>query len=1835
MVHTPIQPILARGYLGEPELTSAAFVRQLPWAAEKICYRTGDLARYVIGADGQLTLHFVGRKDSQVKINGQRLELGEIERVLCLQSHIRHAQVLAPKSGPCQNRLVALLSPESSQREHHIACNHHVSKESLDLVDGSWEAQIRSFKDFLHDRLPSYMIPEVFILVNTFPRNSSGKLDRKWSLQFVEGLSDQDHQQLASRMMSNEMAPARPGSKMELIMRAIWSKVLRFPEEQIQWDTSFFYLGGDSISAMMISHAARQKGMTVTAGDILHYRRIDRLVQAIPEVAAAVHSDFQPEEEVQDTGEPFPLSPIQRLHFAAHGCHGDALEQQNLVLQLNYQNGIPVPDNDVLRRALHQLLVIHPMLRARFFQTENHDDRIGQIHQKIAMIDDASNMRIRFHSEVDRDYVLECIKDARRSIHLSQGPLIAVDFFRGIDQHLLSFTIHHLVVDTVSWRIVLNHLQGLLLSQGRAQAESETSSYRWWCCLSSNQARPSKEPVDNKMPSSFDTWSLRGKTNTFGQSKTRSFHLGPTTTAAIGRITKEATDFDMVDVLSAALLKSFADTFDRMPELFLESHGRDSGVSDMGQLGNVVGWFTAFAPLRLSSGPSTGRTFLDNSFQLLLNLVRKARSKPPPSVTDFNSSMEVTLNYLGAFQQVESNGMSSASPFGLYNDKKIDAGLAAMKLEQRTHSERYSLISVLVKHADNCLGVEITWNKEMSQQQDLIRWVRSFEETLVDIPQQLLGTDQPLISMVHVDHKRLAQVLGVAQRKLKLQPGNIESMYPCAPIQDSLMLAQLKDDESTKTGAYEQHFLFEVASSCRGPVDAERLRSAWHTVVQRHAIMRTIFIEDDSGFLQVVLKHATPTVDVCYQADLASADSLESLWRQQIQEGSPHPLEGALLHKLRIFIDPQPHAPSHSRVFCGLSKNHLISGGQTSRLLIKELLDTYDGREVPERVPYSQYIDFVYKQNTDETERWWFQYLSGTESCHFPRFVPPKVKGDHHEAAFAQVKATIDNKEAFMIRCQKDELTTPAILCTAWSLTLKAYLDTENVLFGLMFWGRDLPLHGAESILGPMINLLPIRARVLDDSTAIRVCHDFQANYVQQLARQTLSLARIQTVMNAARGGQGPSRAMFNTMVNIQKKVKENAGKTSAKLLFSHDTTEYDIALSIIEEADGFAISLEHRTDLISAAQAERVLKVFVGAVNSIVMSPDRLVGSISMASPLDMAQIDTWNSATLSTNYRCIHEMILQTTLGQDQAAQPAISSWDRSLTYGELDNLSSCLARRLVSLGTQPNHVVVLCFEKSMWAVVSMLAVAKAGAAFIHVHPSHPYERVKAIMEQTGSRLSLASRSQYARLSELMADNGIVLAVEEELLHDKIEAGSFSSSQVQPSHVMYMISTSGTTGKPKLVVTQHQSFSSAVQANRSRLQMDASSRVLQFTDYCFDACLEEIFTVLVAGGCICIPSDHDRLSDIAGFIKRHNVTWAAFTPSFLRTLQPVDIVPPVRFITVHAEPISQALVDHWADRVHMRPSYGPTECSVTSTVGAALRPGADARNIGWPTGCHGWVVHPRNHNLLMPVGAVGELLIEGPILGQCYFGDEDKTNASFISPPSWAPKFPQIQQSRFYKTGDLVRYDLAADDGSLLILHRMDDSQVKVRGQRVELREIEHHLDCTGAVQHGMVLMPRKGILQDRVVAVINVAATPVVAQNRRGSNSLQLISRTDLNERSIVEHSQALQTIRGSLANRVPGYMMPEIWLVVEKLPVQISHKIDRIQVTKWVETIDQDMVDTAYDLTKTQDGATDDALSEEEIAIREAWGHALRLDPGTCFIFILIFFFECCANINWYL
>ncbi|KAI1299540.1 peptide synthetase [Xylaria venustula] len=575
------------------------------------------------------------------------------------------------------------------------------------------------------------------------------------------------------------------------------------------------------------------------------------------------------------------------------------------------------------------------------------------------------------------------------------------------------------------------------------------------------------------------------------------------------------------------------------------------------------------------------------------------------------------------------------------------------------------------------------------------------------------------------------------------------------------------------------------------------------------------------------------------------------------------------------------------------------------------------------------------------------------------------------------------------------------------------------------------------------------------------------------------------------------------------------------------------------------------------------------------------------------LEQIWTWNTPLPPALEACMHDFIRERA--QENPQRIAIDSWDGHFTYEDVDSLSDLFAAKLLTLGITPGTIIPLCFEKSRWTTIAVLAIMKAGAVFALTDPNQPEGRLRTIVEQTGASVLITSKFQED-LGSHIAPNATRLTLTQQLL-DEIKT-PVELPRVSPSTNLYIQFTSGSTGKPKGVIISHVNYTSGAIPRAEAVGYKAHSRVLDFASYAFDVCIDCMLCTLSTGGCLCIPSDADRINNLSGAIRSMNVNMAHMTPSVARVLEP-DIIPSLEVLGLGGEAISAGDSAIWSKTTKVVNAYGPSECTVGCTINSDV--GAESHkphiSIGRGVGAATWIVEPTDHNQLVPVGAVGELLIEGPIVGPGYIGEAEKTATVFISNPKWllagSPTRPG-REGRLYKTGDLVRYDT---DGTILFVGRADQ-QVKLRGQRIELAEIEYNMRDKlppGTRIAIEVIKPGGSSGEPTLVAFIAERAGLVSeSDSLLGSHSPQV--------------QDALLNMNSLLSNDLPIYMIPAVYIPLQVMPLLVSAKTDRKRLRELGSSLSwKDIAGYAAAATPRREPST-----AMEIKLAETWRKILGTD-----------------------
>jgi amino acid adenylation domain-containing protein/non-ribosomal peptide synthase protein (TIGR01720 family) len=1646
---------LARGYLNQAGMTATRFVPDPfnPQTGERL-YRTGDLAR--LRGDG--VIEYIGRIDHQVKIRGFRIELGEIEAQLLKHADVREAVVLAVDGISGQQLATWIVANE--------------------VLDTEGQGALRdSIKAHLRETLPDYMVPVSWAFLERLPLTANGKLDRK-QLPHPEVAQVQE-------------VYAAPRNQLEQRLAEIWQEVLKV--ERVGLNDNFFELGGDSIISIQVVSRARQAGIRFSPKDIFQHQTVQRLA------TVAQQSDAVQMQQGEVLGDAL-LTPIQHYFFNSDIPARHHWNQSILLTPATALRAAP------LEQALLQLQRHHDALRLRYRQT---NDGWQQSH---APADQAQGL-LRTVTLDDSAALPALCLDLQRSLDLLDGPLIRavlVDLPDASQRLLL--VIHHLVVDGVSWRILLEDLQSAYqqLSSGQAvRLPAKTSAFKDWGERLQAHARSAE------LESELDYW--RGQLrevsvelpldNPQGQLSNRfersvDTRLDAERTRQLLQQAPAVYRTQVNDLLLTALARVLCQWTNTDSALVqLEGHGREDLFDDV-DLSRTVGWFTSMFPVRLTPDASLETSIKGIKEQLRAipnkgigyGLLRHLGSAESQGVLNELAQPKVTFNYLGQFD-------NNFDEHALWVPATEDKGAG-----QDENAPMANWLTIDGRVYQGQLSLTWTYSGDVFEEATINALARAYEVALGELIEHCLShpsggltpSDVPLagLSQAHLDSLPIA-----AQR--------IEDIYPLAPMQQGILFHSLYDADAS---AYVYQMLLDIDG-----LDVARFQQAWQRVVDRHEVLRAGFIWGRDGLdapLQVINRQLTlemPEVDVRGMVDLPAV--LEA--RAQADRERGFDLQNPPLLRLCLLRTGDDR---HRLIF---TCHHILMDGWSNSRMFGEVLQDYAGQPVPSA--QGRYRDFlVWLQGQDKAgaQDFWRGQLAALDeptrlasACH-GRTVPGPGKQMHRlhfDQAFTQRLNGFSRQQ---------QVTLNSLVQAAWLLVLQRYTGQATVAFGATVSGRPVDLPGIEQQLGLFINTLPV---IASPQATLSVGDWVRSVQDKNLLLRDYEQTPLQDIQRLA---QLSGEALFDTLLvfenyPVSEALEANPGGLRFAGLEHREQTNYGLTL-IAGASDVLNLDFNYLTEHFAersvlglAGHLEEVLRQFIEA-------PQRLLGEIGLLPLAERQTLAQWNDHQAA--YPA--ERLIPQSFERRVAAHPqalALSHAGVALSYAELNQRANQLAHHLVALGVGAEIRVGVAMPRSAELVIALMAVLKAGGTYVPLDPDYPADRVAYMLDDSQAKVLLTQQSLLAQLPQ--TDAQVVL----------VEAGGAAFAE-QPAdnlpargdsaNLAYVIYTSGSTGKPKGVAIAHRNVQALIHWSAEVYSEDDQQGVLASTSVCFDLSVWEIFVTLARGGSIVMARNALELPDLP---ERDQVRLINTVPSAIAALQRTGQIPPgVRIINLAGEPLKQSLVDTLYRETavaHVYDLYGPSEDTTYSTC--TRRELGGQANIGRP------LVNTTAYMLdgqlqQAPLGVAAELYLAGDGITRGYLFRPGLTAERFVPNPF------SSSGERMYRTGDLTRF---SDDGRIEYVGRIDH-QVKVRGFRIELGEIEARLLAQDSVREGVVL------------AVDGHSGQQLVAYVVPSDSSLSLEQLDDLSE-----------TLQAALKAHLPDYMVPAQWLFLEQLPLTPNGKLDR--------------------------------------------------------------------------
>jgi amino acid adenylation domain-containing protein/non-ribosomal peptide synthase protein (TIGR01720 family) len=931
----------------------------------------------------------------------------------------------------------------------------------------------------------------------------------------------------------------------------------------------------------------------------------------------------------------------------------------------------------------------------------------------------------------------------------------------------------------------------------------------------------------------------------------------------------------------------------------------------------------------------------------------------------------------------------------------------------------------------------------------------------------------------------------------------LEEMYGLTPTQQGILFHSL-DEPSI--------YVAQVAVLTRRPFDPIAFERAVREVHARHAALRTGFLwEGLSEPVQFVRRHVEPRIDLMDWSGIEE-DERQARTAAFLAEDRARGFDLGEAPLIRFIAISE--GASATRVACTM--HHIILDGWSAALVLQEVAARYDAARdgstlaLPAPRPFRDFLAWLDRCDDDAAERHWRAALKDVAGP-----TPLGVDGIHPERGHAARTTVVDPElsAALASSARRTGVTLNTFVQGAWALLLARYSGHDDVVFGVTVSGRPPGLAGVESMVGLFINTVPLHVEVPDSVAASAWLQELQASQVRGRAFEHTPVSRIQRWSDVPAG-----TPLFESAVVFRNHPGADPAGIGRPVGQAQLTMPSSYPFGIgahVDAQDRLVVSLLHDRARLDVATADRAMSHFLHILGALASRPDQPLGSVDLVDETgDRVVRGGAGPIVRRPAGATVHGLI------EEQAARTpdatAVAFLDEALSYGALDARSNRLAHHLVACGVQVGDVVGISLERSMDLVVGIIAIMKAGAAYLPLDPSYPAERLVFMVRDAAPRLVVTSTATVAGVRAGGAPALCLDTVREALA--ACPEGPVDV-EVHERHPAYVIYTSGSTGAPKGVVVEHRSACNTALVVVGMFGIDSSTRVLQFSPVSFDASFAEIAGALTGGARLCVrPSDDLALNTI----RRHDVTVAVVPPSLLTALDPAAF-PTLEIVIAAGEACPPDLAARWRTAgVRFFNGYGPTEASVCPTFHEVTDVDAGARSIPVGRPAPNYRVHVVDRRgRPAPIGVPGEIVVGGMGVARGYHGRPGLTADRFVPDP-----FGPEPGGRLYRTGDRGRW---LPDGALEFLGRLDE-QLKVRGHRVEPAEIEHAI---------------------RMLDAVNDAAV-----NSRGeSSAAQLVAYV------VTRAEVGVGELRRHLSDRLPDYMVPSVFVTVDALPRTPSGKLDR--------------------------------------------------------------------------
>lgn len=1677
---------LARGYLNSKALTHERFIphpfmdKQDTLHGYTRLYKSGDRVRYL--PDGNL--EYLGRNDDQVKIRGYRIELGEIEHALSQIEGIKQAVVI-----------------EKQQQNRQYLAAYWVSDDKNGCLQPLTRDNLRTD---LSACLPEYMLPATFTQMDAIPLTLNGKLNRK-VLPEPEIVDDKHY--------------VAPCNAVEEALTVIWQTVLGI--EHIGIHDNFFHIGGDSIISIQLVSRLRQQGYTLQVSHIFDCPSIAQLAYYL----INQNNSLKVNAEQGILNGDVTLLPIQQWFFEQNF---DEPDHYNQAFMMRLPHHISIDAVNVALKALSQQ---HDMLRVTFsrrLSEENTDQYVQSYTEKSSMrpleVIDVENL-----SEAD---LQQALTQLQASLSLAEHRLWQVVYLRGDADHSLKlcFILHHLIIDAVSWRIIADDLQRLLTGQ---TLMAKSSSYRQWEAVLSLYAEQHNEQHG------YWQQQLRGMTALNEPLKTVSVNVQSLATltwsaALTERLLRDAPRgfyTEINDLLLTALTLAVSEALNVTElGLTLEGHGREDLDATI-DVTRTVGWFTCLYPVRLSLQSSLNET--------LIQVKESLRAIPDKGIgfgaLGFNRETLplIGFNYLGQFDHrlvPELSDPEHSTETETETETKLWQLTHDMTGEPVSkHNQRHFLLDFNGGIINGKLHFNLGSRLNNQITQALVTCFKHAVERVVDS-----AVDQAQQGGQHTPCDYLAPDLSLSRLRTLESRFDIDTIFAANSLQQGFIYHAL-------TAAEDDAYRVQLLIDYQEELDIDCYKQAWRLASLKYPSLRIAF-DWDGEPLQIITRACSLTEEHFTQIDLshlslderdASITSLQVADRKKAFDLSKPGL-------MRFTIIR--HAINRYTVM--KTDHHSIKDGWSTPVLWQYVQQTYRALmrgEQPEREVDTAYL---------ETQKWYVTHQQAAKSywaeqqqtwqgmnninallTHPLESMPAKQVNIHKSHALNLPKEELIALKAL---CKKQAITLNVAVQFAWHKLLHTYTGDSQTIVGTTVSGRNIPITGIESSVGLYINTLPLAVNWTTSASVASVLNAIQKSVLELNQYSNIALASL----------QDKGEALFQSLLifeNYPVNLDEN-NTQDLSIRAGIEKTDYPLTLTVAEESQGIRFNLDYVEDYLSKQQVSRLLVQLKRILVQLSEHLDKPHETMSLLSHGESQQLlYDWNQTDVTYPRHQSVQQLFEAQVKQSPHAVALVFEGVQ-LTYAQLNETSNQLAHFLqeqhhvyYQSGFTSNTPIMLYLDRSIDMIVAILAVLKVGAAYVPVSPEYPQARTEFIVDDTQADFVLTQGQYLAHLNKGEFNREVkphFIAIDTLAEQIRLQPRDDLAVVVSGQELAYIIYTSGTTGQPKGVMIEHRNVMNTLFSMNKIYAIDRQYRKVGcFSHYVFDVSVSEMFNTLCFGGQLFLLNDETRKdpNQLAQFINDNQLHYLFLPPALLAVL-PRAAYPSLQAIIVAGDTCDQVTGQYWSAHYPLYNFYGPTETSIYAS-GRKIDPTENVNIIGRPLdNVRLYVLN--THLVPVPIGAVGELYIGGAGVARGYLKRDELTSDCFINHPFTTETDKALGFTRLYKTGDWVRF---LPDGDLEYLGRRDQ-QVKLRGHRIELNEIETRLSALEGVAQAVVITTQTQ--QELLLAAYWIASEPT-------ENTPDWVS---------------VQGLRSRLAMSLPDYMLPSSFTQIDSLPLTLNGKID---------------------------------------------------------------------------